>query len=119
MEFIEKEMREDLHKVRIRKYLYLGGGLLILALGVALFVLFVVKKDWPALLLAAIGVFWCIMLFYHFMKTRELEALISQRSQEVGGERASGAVGGEELEVGPETAGSQPEGREPEGGRSR
>jgi hypothetical protein len=117
MLFTEKEMREDLHKVRIRKYLYLGGGLLILALAVVLFILFVSKKDWPAFILSLIGLFWCVMLAYHFKRTRDLEALIRQRLQgaESGAEAVADADG--MLEGEPEAAEREGAGLGPDGGR--
>ena len=118
MVFTEKEMREDLRKVRIRKYLYLGGGLLILALGVALFVLFITRMDWAAFALSLIGLFWSIMLYYHFMRTRALEALIRNRVEGAGDEGESGEAAGEELEVKPDRDGAEVAGRGPEGGRS-
>lgn len=79
MPFSDKEMREDLHKVRIRKYMYLGGGLGILGLGIALLVICIARSDWPALILAAVGFFWSAMLLYHGVRTRELEVLIKGR----------------------------------------
>ncbi len=79
MPFSEKEMREDLHKVRIRKYMYLGGGLGILGLGIALLVICITKSDWPALVLALVGFFWSAMLLYHSVRTRELEVSIEGR----------------------------------------
>jgi uncharacterized protein YacL len=118
MLFTEKEMQEDLHKVRIRKYLYLGGGLLILALAVALFVIFIVKKDWAAFTLSLIGFFWCIMLAYHFKRTRDLEALIRRRVQEEGSEAEFSAAADEASADEPQAAEREPAGLGPDGGRS-
>lgn len=116
MAFTEKEMREDLHKVRIRKYLYLGGGLLILALGLALFVISITKRDWAALVLAVIGFFWSIMLFYHYMRTRDLEAFIRRRSEGARNEGESVAGAGEAEAAEPDTADCDAVGRRPGGG---
>ncbi len=79
MPFSEKEMREDLRQVRIRKYVYLGGGIGIMGLGVALLVIFIAKSDWPALVLALVGFFWSAMLLYHGARTRKLEVSIMGR----------------------------------------
>jgi hypothetical protein len=116
MAFTEKEMREDLHKVRIRKYLYLGGGLLILALGLALFVISITKRDWAALVLAVIGFFWSIMLFYHYMRTRDLEAFIRRRSEGARDEGESVAGAGETEAAEPDTTACDAVGRRPGGG---
>lgn len=116
MAFTEKEMREDLHKVRIRKYLYLGGGLLILALGLALFVTSITKRDWAALVLAVIGFFWSIMLFYHYMRTRDLEAFIRRRSEGARDEGESVAGAGETEAAEPDTTACDAVGRRPGGG---
>jgi len=118
MALTEKEMREDLRKVRIRKYLYLGGGLGILGLGLALFVIFIVNRDLPALILAAIGLFWSIMLLYHYMRTRDLEGRIRSKSEGAGSEGESGGAGGEAAEVEPEATECDAVGRGPDGGCS-
>ena len=116
MAFTEKEIQEDLNKVRIRKYLYLGGGLLILALGVALFVLFVSQKDWAAFALSLIALFWCVMLAYHFKRTHDLEALIRRRLEEAGEEAEPGEEAVEASEAQPEAREREPVGPGPEGG---
>jgi hypothetical protein len=116
--FTDKEMKEDLHKVRIRKYLYLGGGLLILALAVALFVMFITRRDWAAFALSLIGLFWSIMLYYHFMRARGLEALIRNRLEGAGEEGEPGESAGEAPEVEPDRDGAETDGLGPEGGRS-
>jgi hypothetical protein len=79
MPFSEKEMREDLRQVRIREYMYLGGGIGIMGLAVALIVVYLTKSDWPALVLAAVGFFWSAMLLYHGVRTRRLEVSIRGR----------------------------------------
>lgn len=82
MPFSEKEMREDLRKVRFRKYIYFLGGLGILGLSIALVVIFFAKRDWPALLLAAVGAFWSVVLFYQACRTRGLGGLLKSRLEE-------------------------------------
>ena len=82
MPFSEKEMREDLRKVRFRKYIYFLGGLGILGLSITLVVIFFARRDWPALLLAAVGAFWSVVLFYQAYRTRELEGLVKSRLEE-------------------------------------
>jgi hypothetical protein len=89
MPFSEKEILEDLHKVRVRKYVYILGGLGILGLSVVLVVLFFAKRDWPALLLAGVGIFWSVILFYHAHRTRQLEGLITTRLEGRRGEAAA------------------------------
>jgi hypothetical protein len=79
MPFSEKEMGEDLRQVRLRKCMYLGGGIGIMGLGVALLVISISKSDWPALVLALVGFFWSAMLLYHGVRTRGLEATIKGR----------------------------------------
>ena len=79
MLFSETEMREDLRKVRFRKYIYFLGGLGIVGLSIALVVIFFTRRDWPALLLAAVGAFWSVVLFYQSYRTRELEGLVKSR----------------------------------------
>jgi hypothetical protein len=81
MPFSEKEMREDLRQVRIRKVIYLLGGLGILGLSVALAVIFFVNRDWPAIILAAVGAFWCVVLAQQAWRTRRLESLIREHRE--------------------------------------
>ena len=107
MPFSEKEMLEDLHKVRIRKYVYFLGGLGILGLTVALVVLFFARRDWPALLLAGVGAFWSVVLLYQARRTRELEALIKTRLAE----RPGGPAAGDRSKSPP--GGLEPGGEEP------
>ncbi len=109
MPFSEKEMLEDLHKVRIRKYVYFLGGLGILGLSVALVVLFFARHDWPALLLAAVGAFWSVILVYHAYRTHQLDGLISERLGELrseppgdGDEDVSGLIEQPEPAAGPD-----------------
>lgn len=79
MPFSEKEMLEDLRGVRIRKYVYFLGGLGILGLSVALVVVFISRRDLPALLLAGVGAFWCGVLLHQARRARSLEGLIGAR----------------------------------------
>jgi hypothetical protein len=110
MPFSEKEMLEDLHKVRVRKYVYFLGGLGILGLSVALVVLFFVKHDWPALLLAAVGAFWSVMLLYNAHRTRRLDGLISARLEGRSEGATAMAESGDRAEERPEGDGGPPGG---------
>ena len=47
------------------------------ALGVILVVLFFIRDDWPALVLAAVAAFWSVILLYHARKTFQLADLIT------------------------------------------
>ena len=76
MSFTEKEMLEDLKKVRVREFLCLGGGIGILGLSIALFSMLFVRHDWPAVILSAIGLFWSVVLLYQSNRARQLERLI-------------------------------------------
>ena len=111
MTFTESEMREDLSKVRIRKYVLLGGGLGILGLAVALVVAFFVRRDWPALLLAGVGFFWSAVLFRQYYLTRRLEGAIESRMA-AGSDEAPGVSPGE-IEGG---AAATPDAPDPTGG---
>ncbi len=106
MPFSEKEMREDLHKVRIRQYILFFGGLGILGLSIALFVLFLVRRDLPALILALIGFFWTAVLLQQAERTRRLRAAISSLLEVEGGAPGGGRPAGP-GEAGTE-AGEQP-----------
>lgn len=115
MPFSEKEMREDLRKVRIRQYTLFFGGLGILGLTIALFVVFLVNRELAALLLAGVGLFWAAVLGQQALRTRRLAGLISARvggavsREEEGAPDRPGRPGGE-----PETRAPAPETRAPE-----
>jgi hypothetical protein len=108
----ESEMREDVRKVRIRKHIYFLGGLGILGLGVALVVIFFIRREWPALLLAGVGAFWSVTLFYQAFRTRGLERLIRVSLEEHPGAvvppELEGALEGVDAEAGSESRGDVP-----------
>lgn len=87
MQFSEKEMLEDLRKVRIRQYTLFFGGLGVLGLTVTLFVIFAVRHDLAALMLAGVGLFWTTVLGYQAFRTSRLSVMISER---IDGEGAGG-----------------------------
>ncbi len=98
MSFTEKEMLEDLKKVRIREFLCLGGGIGILGLSIALFSMLFVRHDWPAVILSAIGLFWSVVLLYQFNRARQLERLIKAGMEPAG---EPGPAPPDEPEAGP------------------
>lgn len=107
---------KDLKRVSRNKYIYLVAGLVMFALGVALFVYFIVGRNVPALLLGCVGFVWGALLLNQALRSRDLEDLIDTRLREMES-RESGSKGESSDAAAVERAGSgQVDGDERGGG---
>lgn len=64
---------EDLKKARRRKIYFLLGGLVLFAIGVALLIAFMFRRDWKAAILGVVAFIWGALLLNQSMRERELE----------------------------------------------
>lgn len=77
-----EETSEDLRKIKIRLAIYLIGGIGLAVLGIALLITYGVRRELPALMLGAVGIFWSAMLIYQTVKTRPLVRLLQAKMDE-------------------------------------
>ena len=85
MAVTREETLTDLRKARVRKFVYFGAGIGLFCLGMALLVMFLLKRpfDWGALVLAIIGSFWGAIMLNQAMRAREIEDLIRARLEDL------------------------------------
>jgi hypothetical protein len=76
------EMVRDLHREKIYAVVYLLGGVGLFGVGVALVVIFGVRKDIPALILGIVAFIWSVLLVVQSRKTRKLVKVIEARAAE-------------------------------------
>ncbi len=82
MALSREEMLADLRKARIHKYVYLGASIGLVLLAAALVVAFFVrvpKHDVAAVILAAVGLFFSVLMAHQSVKTGRIEKMIAER----------------------------------------
>jgi len=87
---VREEADEDLARVKLRRIIYMAGGIGMLVLCVGLLVLYFTRHELPALLLGTVAFIWAVLLVYQSFKTREIIIMIEHHlaAAEAEGEHA-------------------------------
>lgn len=87
----EREIQEDLRKVSQRKVIYLCSGIGLFAIGAALMITFMIRRELPALLLCVVALIWGALLLNQALRTRDLQDTLTERLEDRAGEAGAQA----------------------------